>query len=92
MLTCDVVRAIVNTLTVEELNKWRKKCAESVQVGSLDKTNIWRYCSLYYQEVAGRDLYKLGVEVISFTLKDITDEEEYLLSLGRLREAFKNFN
>ena len=27
------LRAIVNTLTVEELNKWRKKCAESVQVG-----------------------------------------------------------
>ena len=27
-----VIRAIVNTLTVEELNKWRKKCAENVQV------------------------------------------------------------
>ena len=62
-------RAIVNTLTVEELNKWRKKCAESVQ------------------EVAGKDLFKLGIEVISFTLKDITDEEDYLTSLGRLSIA-----
>lgn len=39
------------------------------------------------QEVAGRDLFKLGIEVISFTLKDITDEEEYLTSLGRLSIA-----
>ena len=39
------------------------------------------------QEVAGKDLFKLGIEVISFTLKDITDEEEYLTSLGRLSIA-----
>ena len=32
-------------------------------------------------------MFKLGIEVISFTLKDITDEEEYLASLGRLSIA-----
>ena len=32
-------------------------------------------------------MFKLGIEVISFTLKDITDEEEYLTSLGRLAIA-----
>ena len=32
-------------------------------------------------------MFKLGIEVISFTLKDITDEEEYLTSLGRLSIA-----
>ena len=37
--------------------------------------------------MAGKDLFKLGIEVISFTLKDITDEEEYLTSLGRLSIA-----
>ena len=34
-----LIRAIVNTLTVEELNKWRKKCAENVQV-SAELTNL----------------------------------------------------
>ena len=32
-------------------------------------------------------MFRLGIEVISFTLKDITDEEEYLTSLGRLSIA-----
>ena len=32
-------------------------------------------------------MFRLGIEVISFTLKDITDEEQYLTALGRLSIA-----
>ena len=39
------------------------------------------------QEVAGKDLFKFGIEVISFSLKDITDEEQYLTAIGRLSIA-----
>ena len=39
------------------------------------------------QELAGKDLFKLGIEVISFSLKDITDDEEYLTAIGRLSIA-----
>lgn len=39
------------------------------------------------QELAGKDLFKLGIEVVSFSLKDITDDEEYLTAIGRLSIA-----
>ena len=39
------------------------------------------------QELAGKDLFKLGIEVISFSLKDITDDEEYLTAISRLSIA-----
>ena len=35
------------------------------------------------QEVVTRDLLCMGVQVVSFTLKDVSDEVEYLSSLGR---------
>lgn len=44
------------------------------------------------QEVAGSDLSKMGLEIISFTVKDISDEVGYLNSLGEgeVAEARKN--
>ena len=35
------------------------------------------------QEVVTRDLLCMGVQVVSFTLKDVSDEVDYLSSLGR---------
>eukprot|EP00794_Sanderia_malayensis_P016207 gene16207-17838_t len=60
-------RAIMGTMTVEEIYQDRKKFSKSVF------------------EVASSDLVNMGISVISYTLKDIRDEEGYLLSLGMKR-------
>jgi len=62
-------RAIMGTMTVEEIYQDRKKFSKSVF------------------EVASSDLVNMGISVISYTLKDIRDEEGYLLALGMKRTA-----
>lgn len=46
------------------------------------------------QSVASTDLQKMGLEVVSFTIKDINDEDQYMKALGRPRvaEVKKNAN
>ncbi|XP_046844248.1 flotillin-1-like [Xenia sp. Carnegie-2017] len=62
-------RAMMGTMSVEEIYKDRKKFSKSVF------------------EVASTDLYKMGIAVVSYTLKDIRDDEGYLLALGMSRTA-----
>jgi flotillin len=38
-------------------------------------------------EVSGSDLVNMGLEIVSFVIKDIRDDKEYLESLGRTRTA-----
>jgi flotillin len=38
-------------------------------------------------EVSGGDLANMGLEIVSFVIKDIRDDKEYLESLGRTRTA-----
>lgn len=62
-------RAIMGSMTVEEIYKDRKKFSKHVF------------------EVASSDLVNMGITVVSYTLKDIRDEEGYLKSLGMARTA-----
>ncbi|CAH1276311.1 unnamed protein product [Diabrotica balteata] len=68
-------RAIMGSMTVEEIYKDRKKFSKQVF------------------EVASSDLVNMGITVVSYTLKDIRDEEDpvdgrgYLKSLGMARTA-----
>ncbi|XP_013411695.1 flotillin-1 isoform X3 [Lingula anatina] len=62
-------RAIMGTMTVEEIYKDRKKFSKAVF------------------EVASSDLINMGISVVSYTLKDIRDDEGYLKSLGMSRTA-----
>ncbi|CAH1098985.1 unnamed protein product [Psylliodes chrysocephalus] len=62
-------RAIMGSMTVEEIYKDRKKFSKQVF------------------EVASSDLVNMGITVVSYTLKDIRDEEGYLRSLGMARTA-----
>jgi len=62
-------RAIMGTMTVEEIYQDRKKFSKSVF------------------GVASSDLVHMGISVISYTLKDIRDEEGYLRALGMKRVA-----
>ena len=39
------------------------------------------------REVASPDVGKMGIEILSFTIKDIYDNVEYLSSLGRAQTA-----
>lgn len=38
-------------------------------------------------EVATTDMYNMGISVISYTVKDVTDDNGYLLALGQGRTA-----
>ncbi|XP_003738862.1 flotillin-1 [Galendromus occidentalis] len=62
-------RAIMGTMTVEEIYKDRKKFSKQVF------------------EVASSDLVNMGITVVSYTIKDISDEEGYLRALGQARTA-----
>lgn len=62
-------RAIMGSMTVEEIYKDRKTFSQRVF------------------EVASTDLMGMGLIVISYTLKDLNDEEGYLKSLGMARTA-----
>lgn len=62
-------RAIMGTLTVEEIYQDRKKFAKEVR------------------EVAGVDLGNLGLDIVSYTIKDVKDDEGYLDALGKKRVA-----
>merc|ERR1719420_445927 len=63
------LRAILGTLTVEEVYKDRDQFASLVR------------------EVAAPDVGRMGIEILSFTIKDVYDNVEYLSSLGRSQTA-----
>jgi flotillin len=63
------LRAILGSMTVEEVYRNRDKFAQEVQ------------------EVAARDLRKMGLQIVSFTIKDVRDKHGYLDALGKPRIA-----
>ncbi|MFQ5398024.1 MAG: SPFH domain-containing protein [Anaerolineae bacterium] len=63
------LRAILGTLSVEQLYRDREAFAQKVQ------------------EVSGEDMASMGLEIVSFVIKDISDNEGYLEALGRPRIA-----
>ncbi len=63
------LRAIVGTMTIEDIYRNRDQFASSVQ------------------EVAVSDLANMGIQIVSFTLKDIRDGHGYLEALGKPRTA-----
>merc|ERR1719297_569564 len=63
------LRAILGTLTVEEVYKDRDQFASLVR------------------EVAAPDVGKMGIEILSFTIKDVYDNVDYLASLGKSQTA-----
>ena len=62
-------RAIIGTLTIEELYRDRQAFNATVR------------------EVAGTDVGSLGLQIASFTIKGVEDNEGYLKALGRRRIA-----
>ena len=63
------LRAILGSMTVEEVYRNRDKFAQEVQ------------------GVAARDLKKMGLNIVSFTIKDLRDKHGYLDALGKPRIA-----
>lgn len=63
------LRAILGTMTVEEVYRNRDKFAQEVQ------------------GVAAKDLKKMGLQIVSFTIKDLRDKHGYLDALGKPRIA-----
>jgi flotillin len=63
------LRAILGTMTVEEIYKNRERFAQEVH------------------SQASIDLKKMGLQIISFTIKDVQDDNGYLAALGKPRIA-----
>ncbi|OGX68417.1 MAG: flotillin, partial [Paenibacillus sp. RIFOXYA1_FULL_44_5] len=63
------LRAILGSMTVEEIYRNRDKFAQEVQA------------------VAAKDLKKMGLQIVSFTIKDVRDKHGYLDALGKPRIA-----
>jgi len=63
------LRAILGTLTVEEVYKDRDQFANLVR------------------DIAKPDVGKMGIEILSFTIKDVYDNVDYLASLGKSQTA-----
>merc|ERR1719341_864650 len=63
------LRAILGTLTVEEVYKDRDMFANLVR------------------DIAKPDVGKMGIEILSFTIKDVYDNVTYLQSLGKAQTA-----
>ena len=63
------LRAILGSMTVEEVYRNRDKFAQEVQA------------------VAAKDLKKMGLQIVSFTIKDLRDKHGYLDALGKPRIA-----
>merc|ERR1711963_194073 len=63
------LRAILGTLTVEEVYKDRDQFASLVR------------------EVASPDVGRMGIEILSFIIKDVYDTVTYLASLGKAQTA-----
>merc|ERR1712172_343262 len=63
------LRAILGTLTVEEVYKDRDQFANLVR------------------DIAKPDVGKMGIEILSFTIKDVFDNVDYLASLGKTQTA-----
>jgi len=63
------LRAIIGTLSVEEIYRNRDQFSSSVQ------------------DVAVGDLANMGLQIVSFTLRDIRDNHGYLEALGKPRMA-----
>lgn len=63
------LRAILGTMTVEEVYRNRDRFAQEVQ------------------GVAAKDLKKMGLVIVSFTIKDVRDKHGYLDALGKPRIA-----
>ncbi|XP_013167530.1 PREDICTED: flotillin-2 [Papilio xuthus] len=63
------LRAILGTLTVEEVYRDRDQFAGLVR------------------EVAAPDVGRMGIEILSFTIKDVYDDVQYLASLGKAQTA-----
>ncbi|SFS61121.1 flotillin [Paenibacillus sp. BC26] len=63
------LRAILGSMTVEEVYRNRDKFAQEVQ------------------GIAALDLKKMGLQIVSFTIKDVRDKHGYLDALGKPRIA-----
>ncbi|KAK4302653.1 hypothetical protein Pmani_025268 [Petrolisthes manimaculis] len=59
-------------------------------MGTMSVEDIYRNRKLFNErvfEVASKDLYNMGIQVLSYTIRDLNDEQGYLAALGRAQTA-----
>merc|ERR1712029_810515 len=80
----------------KESHEIQRICLETMEghqraiMGNMTVEEIYRDRKTFSEkvfEVASKNLYEMGISVISYTLKDIRDEVGYLASLGQAQTA-----
>jgi hypothetical protein len=72
------------------INFWDAECIVVVVSGTLTVEEVYKdrdQFAALVREVAAPDVGRMGIEILSFTIKDVYDEVQYLASLGKSQTA-----
>merc|ERR550532_1482895 len=81
----DKDRKDIEGVAMETLEGHQRAMMGAMTVDEIFKDRI-KFSSQVF-EIASSDLFNMGIQVISYTLKDIKDEDSYMVSLGMARTA-----
>merc|ERR1719273_991133 len=81
----DKDRKDIEGVAMETLEGHQRAIMGAMTVDEIFKDRIKFSTQVF--DIASTDLFNMGIQVISYTLKDIKDEDQYMVSLGMARTA-----
>merc|ERR1711935_788305 len=81
----DKDRKDIEGVAMETLEGHQRAMMGAMTVDEIFKDRIKFSTQVF--DIASTDLFNMGIQVISYTLKDIKDEDQYMVSLGMARTA-----
>ena len=82
----DKDRKDIEGVAMETLEGHQRAMMGAMTVDEIFKDRIKFSTQVF--DIASTDLFNMGIQVISYTLKDIKDEDQYMVSLGKDRIVF----
>ena len=82
----DKDRKDIEGVAMEPLEGHQRAMMGAMTVDEIFKDRIKFSTQVF--DIASTDLFNMGIQVISYTLKDIKDEDQYMVSLGKDRIVF----
>ena len=79
----DKDRKDIEGVAMETLEGHQRAMMGAMTVDEIFKDRIKFSTQVF--DIASTDLFNMGIQVISYTLKDIKDEDQYMVSLGKDR-------
>ena len=77
----DKDRKDIEGVAMETLEGHQRAMMGAMTVDEIFKDRIKFSTQVF--DIASTDLFNMGIQVISYTLKDIKDEDQYMVSLGK---------